>query len=141
MTQSMPPTPRVIANRKLRDQDTGALVQLVVHEPLMDRDAPDGDWSCRCEIQRNGGSTTITGKGVDSLQALFDALNNLRRAVQPEAANLAWLHAGELGLPLLIFEDDPDALALFEHLIEAEHCRQRLSAKRRQTQSMMARAR
>jgi hypothetical protein len=131
MTRSSPPTTRAIANRKLRDQTTGGLVQIVVFEPVVDPNDPDGDWTCRCEVQHaTKGVVPVEGKGVDSLQALLSALSDLRRTVQPDAADLAWFHPGQLGLPLILTEDDPDVAALFEHMIEAERCRLAIMAKR-----------
>jgi len=124
---------RIIARRVLRDESAGGSVELLVYEPVQDPHEEHGDWSCRFEIRKNlGESLSSVGHGVDSLQALLTALSGLRQIMKNEGNRLTWLRQpGEIGLPIIIAEDDRDLAALLEHLVEAEYCRQVLAAKQR----------
>jgi hypothetical protein len=103
-------------------------VELVFYVPQHVR---KHEWACTVEICRDGEVKTFTGRGVDSLQALLSAVSGLRNVLKPEISRLTWLGApGEVGLPRLIAEEDSDYLALIDHLIAAEQCREILAAKR-----------
>jgi hypothetical protein len=84
------------------------------------------------EIKREGGRVDVLeGNGVDSLQALISAISAIRFALNPKRSEMAWLNVpGQLGLPLMVHEEDPDFLAVIEHTLAAEHARQTLAAKR-----------
>lgn len=122
---------RVIARRVLRDESAGSSVELLVYEPVQDPNDENGDWSCRFEITENNLSlTSSVAHGVDSLQSLLTALSGLRRTLKQEESRLSWLRGpGQVGMPIMVTEDDRDLAALLEHLIEAEYCRQVLATK------------
>lgn len=125
--------PQVVAKRSLRDPSSGESVELAVYQPEPDPKSQYGDWVCRVEVSRGNEITLAEGHGVDSLQALVSGIAALRHTLKLDARHLVWLGSpGEIGVPLVIQEDDPDFIALIEHLWEAEHSRQILWRKQSQ---------
>lgn len=124
----------VIAKRMLRDSTTGQTVELIVHQPRPDEASAHGDWICKVEIREGTESTALEGFGVDSLQALISGICALRHWQKTAGRRSLTWHGppGELGLPLIVQEDDQDFLALIELVIAAEHSRQLVFRKRTQ---------
>lgn len=89
------------------------------------------EWACRVEIARTSQEPTHTfGRGIDALQALVNALSAVRHALRNELGTLTWLGVpGEIGVPRMVPDEDPDFLALFEHLLLAERYRVVLAKK------------
>jgi len=123
----------VIATRILRRHASGARLEIRIHAPeLEDRDGRVETWRCKAEIRESGrAARPIVGHGVDSLQALITTLGGIWHALRAEQGEVSWLgQHGRIGLPLLVQDDDPDFVALVFHLIQAEHARAVLVAKR-----------
>src|SRR5450631_1360228 len=100
----------VIARRLLRDTQTEQPVEVVVYQPVLDPANAQGIWVCRVEITRGGVSLgPVEARGVDSLQALIVGMAAIRYTLKTQLEKLAWLgDPGEIGLPLIIQEDDQD---------------------------------
>jgi hypothetical protein len=114
---------RVIARRTLQDHVRGEPIQLVLFKPERVPGEYE-EWECRVDIVRGDGVVTHHGRGVDSLQCIITAVAALRAMIGSDPRRFRWLGAdGELGLPTVIQEDDPDFIAMIEHLIEAENSR------------------
>src|SRR5262245_26689010 len=126
----------VVATRTLRDAESGEAVEAAIFTPRKDRSSKHGDWVVRVHVKSGDKVEQFSGHGVVSLQALISGLSALRFELRGRAGKLKWLGApGEIGLPLLVHDEDPDFLALTEHLIAAEHSRQLIAAKRAQTKA------
>jgi len=128
-----------IARRTLMSVDTGHPIELVLFRPEVQQ-GEQGEWSCRLELRRGADNVAVlTGRGIDSLQALINAIGGFRSFFKDELARLTWFGVPrDVGLPKLISDDDPDFLALLEQVIETEyrrqalmHSRQRRRAERR----------
>jgi hypothetical protein len=123
--------PAIVASRTLREANSKETVEICLFQPCKDPSSEHGDWMCRVEIRRHSGTESIEAGGIDSLQALIMAISTARQALKTSMRSLIWLDKpGELGLPLMIQEEDPDFIALIELSIAAEHGRLLLAAKR-----------
>jgi hypothetical protein len=116
--------PSVFVERVLKLPKKGT-VRISVFAPERDASDPNGDWICR--YQATGGDVAITSRahGVDSLQALIEALRGVRHELEPFASKLSWLSGqlGDTGLPLIAPYDDPDFVAVLDASLELEHAR------------------
>jgi hypothetical protein len=102
------------------------------HLPTRGR-SPESVWRLglpRPGDTRGANTTVLHGHGVDSCRSWFFAVSALRYALKENGRSLVWLGPpGEVGVPLVIQEYDPDFIALVEHLLAAEHSRQALWRK------------
>jgi len=110
----------VIASRVLA-LDNGREVLIQVYAPKQDRSQRDTEYQSRFEV-RNLTEAPIkgAGRGVDSLQALQNALQELGATLKPYRTRLTWFGAPWLGLPRAIpsgFGDEIDAE--YEKAVEA----------------------
>ena len=118
-----------IAERTFLDVRTGEPIRLAIYPPEPNPDYDD-EWGCRVEIRWKAKIKSLTGRGVDSLQSLLSALDGLRLEMKQHAAEVSYLGVrGWLGMPIMIGDDNPDFLALVEHLVGVEHCRRAILLK------------
>lgn len=119
----------VVARRLLRAPGRKT-VEVIIHQPQLEAKSPE-EWSCAVEVNGSVEVTApIVGHGVDSLQALFTALQAARSALKRDRT-LTWLGVPrEIGFPLMISEEDPDFVSLVESLLSAEFSRMILTKKR-----------
>jgi hypothetical protein len=126
----------VVAQRKLHDTESGEVIEATIFIPRKDRTTKRGDWVVSVHVRTGDKVERFDGHGVDSLQALISGLSALRFALRSRSERLKWLGGpGEIGLPLMVHDEDPDFLALTEHLIAAEHSRQVIAAKHARTRA------
>ena len=121
---------RSIASRVLRAPG-GKVVRIVLGSPYQDPKDPNGDWSCPFEVTGLDEELRGEGHGVDSLQAVIEALRGIRLTLGSRSRDLCWLSdtEGDVGLPMIVGYDEPGYTALLESIIEAENLRRRLFGK------------
>lgn len=120
----------VVARRTLKSRD-GQQVEVVVHTPSREVSTPD-EWACPVKIRaaRQPDRVLLTGRGVDSFQALVMALVGLRKALKDEADGLVWLgEPGEIGVPLVVPDHDQMFLSVVDALVQTEYARRALTLK------------
>jgi len=121
----------VIARRALRDPSSEVLIELVLYAPTKDPQSAHGDWACLLEVIHGDDlPTQVNSFGVDALQALINGIAAIRQHLGPMTSTLSWLgKPGEIGIPTMFHEEDPDFLALIGHVVNAEYRRKILLSK------------
>jgi hypothetical protein len=113
-----------IAARILRRSNDGGAVRVAIFAPKQDSRDPNNDWVCEFEITGLPKQMYSRAFGVDSMQAMVEAIRAIRHTLQPFSSELTWLSSvGGIGFPLIPAYDDPDFMALIEATIEAENIR------------------
>jgi hypothetical protein len=78
----------IIAERRLAEQVSGTVVRVSLGAP---RPVTDGaDWECPFRIHGSGISRVEFGYGIDSMQALSDALQGIRVRLDESGLALGW---------------------------------------------------
>jgi hypothetical protein len=128
MARKKPRIERPIARRVLRHASGARSVEVVIRAPLQDTTDPNGDWECQFEVTGLDPPIRDRAMGVDSLQALLEAIRAIRHLLRPVQAELSWLSGvpGDTGIPLIPSCDHPEFVAIVEHTIEAEAARRAL---------------
>jgi hypothetical protein len=94
---------RVIAERVLSvDGEPGRIVAVTIYAPEPDRDT-GADW--RCEFRAQGVlDARDTAHGVDALQALLNAIQGVRKALDDSGLSLTWAggEPGDHGVPRIV---------------------------------------
>lgn len=139
---------QVIAERILTVGRSDSTVHVRVEKPRKDRGT--GDYVCRVSIEGALGAKQREAWGVDSMQALHNALQSIRAELAPHADELSWAGGqdGWLGFPKMIpdvfgpaFTTHLEALVdreteRFARAVEADSQRPRMkSEKRRKTRA------
>ena len=122
---------QVIAVRTLTRCSDGTEVTITLRQPV--QDAEGSDWSCAFEVSTAEGSKEHRGRGVDSLQALVEALRGIKYVLDQGHTDLTWLSGKpkDTGMPQLLPYDDPDFAELLRLLVDAEMQRRYLYVERR----------
>lgn len=84
----MPRFGTILAERRLVDQASGAVVRVSLGAPRPGRDG--ADWECPFRIRGAGVSRLEFGYGVDSMQALTVALDGIRALLDESGLALGW---------------------------------------------------
>jgi hypothetical protein len=114
----------VIARRCYDRADGRGHVEVAFFQP--ERDGETGDFRCPFEISGLEGvePSRQAAWGVDSVQALQQAMQGARVALEPHRAQLSWLGDSELGFAQYVPNGfGPELDAHFEQLIEREMVR------------------
>lgn len=126
----------VIARRTLVEEETGAELELQISRPELSTEYED-TWRCDVVAHRDGAvAFQYAAHGVDSLQALINALAVLRRSVASLGGGrgvrvFSWNSApGAVGLPCLVQDEGPDFVEMIEHLVAAEMSRRLMLTRR-----------
>jgi hypothetical protein len=77
----------ILAERLLGEQGSGRVVRVSLGAP---RPRTNGDWECPFRIHGAGISRVQFGCGVDSMQALSDALQGIRVLLDESGLALGW---------------------------------------------------
>jgi hypothetical protein len=95
--------PMVIADRVLSvDGEPGRIVTVTIYAPEPDHDSGT-DW--RCELRVQGAlDARDTAHGVDALQALINAIQGVRSALDDSGLSLTWAggERGDHGVPRIV---------------------------------------
>jgi uncharacterized protein DUF6968 len=91
-----------MAERLLAIVEHGALVRIRIGKPRKDR--ATGDYFCPFSIEGLGAQKAREAWGIDSMQALQNALQAIRLELAPHANTLSWVGGqdGWLGFPKVI---------------------------------------
>jgi hypothetical protein len=95
------PTQTPIAERLLTTD--GRAVTIAIYAPEPDPASPHGDW--RCEFRLTGAlDADAYGHGLDSLQALGNAIQGVRMYLDDSGLSLTWdgLEPGDHGVPRIV---------------------------------------
>jgi hypothetical protein len=137
----------VIAERTLRGVEHGDSVRVRVGRPRKDR--ATGDYFCPFSLEGLDERTSREAWGIDSMQALQNALQAIRLALAPHASSLKWEGGqdGWLGFPKAIpdlfgptFTQRLEGMVdreveRFARTQEAVHRRNRLASGKRTTKT------
>ncbi len=128
---------RIIARRELVDAHTHERIGVAVFEPERETTSEFEEWRCDVEFSReNVVLSRYSGHGIDSLQSIVTAVAALRSKVaelggREGVQRFCWVsEQGELGLPVVVQDENPVFLDLIEHLLAAETCRELLGRTR-----------
>jgi hypothetical protein len=118
---------QVIATRNLARCLDGTKVTITLFAPVQDVDGED--WECSFEVDGKG----LSGRGVDSLQALVEALRGIKHVLDHDDTKLTWLSGKpkDTGIPRVLPYDDPDFAELLGALVDAEMQRRYVYAERK----------
>ena len=81
---------RAIANRELNEIGSGRKIVVLIGTP---RRHPKGDWECCFSIEGLGKPDVQRGGGVDSLQALLNAVEGARASLDKTGKRFSWLES------------------------------------------------
>lgn len=101
-TQNSIPIPNPIAERRLSIVgDPGKTVIVRIGTPAPD---PRGDWICPVHIEGIDESLQQCGRGIDSMQALINAFEAARHALDGSGLSLTWEggEPGDHGFPRVV---------------------------------------
>jgi len=112
---------QVIARRTLVRCGDRETVQITVFSPTQS-DRANQDWECAFEVTGAVCVERQMARGVDSLQALIEAIRGIRHVLREHSSGLTWLSgtAGDTGIPTVLPYDDPDFSELLEGLVDLE---------------------
>lgn len=119
-----------LSHRALKRLSNGKAVRLTVFAPIQNPGDPNGDWVCEFEITGLGERVQSRAFGVDSMQALVEAVRGLRKGLEPFTSDLTWLSGrpGDTGVPYIVPYDDPDFTAVIVGTVQVESARQVLNS-------------
>jgi hypothetical protein len=122
-----------IAERVLKRCSDGALRRVAIYAPRIRPRPAQGDWECRFEIV--GGQSEIRehAVGVDSLQALVEALRAVQYHVARDPEPHTWLSnaRGDTCLPVILPYDDPEFTEFLQQIVGVEMSRRYLYSRPR----------
>ena len=78
----------ILAERELAEQVSGKVVRVSLGVPRAGTD--DADWECPFRISGAGITRVESGRGIDSMQALTDALQFIRVLLDESGLALGW---------------------------------------------------
>jgi len=117
----------VFAKVQLRGRRKMSDTSVVFFQPTLDPASETGTWMCCVEISPvDESSESISGFGIDPLQALLNAVTAARTALKARSRDLTVFSGdddwGALGLPLIV-DGRTEFVELIERTVELEHLR------------------
>jgi hypothetical protein len=91
----------IITRRWTVADDPARPITATIHRPRPD---PRGDWECTFVVDGADGSHVASAHGIDGLQALLNALDGVRSALDASGLALSWEggEPGDHGIPRMV---------------------------------------